>query len=137
MNKPFLRRALHFWFLDFILAGINFGILSLVYEPMWGSLVAHQIDMITRMVYICILAYFLIRPIQEYRRVDLLHAGLLWLGLTLLWEWGGSLLIGRPVEDILVGWNIFAGYLWPFVLLTYFFANLAVGTLIKHPIPEN
>jgi len=31
------------------------------------------------------------------------------LGLESLFEWGGSLAIGRSVQEILTGWNIFAG----------------------------
>jgi len=52
--------------------------------------------------------------------------------VTLLFEWGGSLAIGRPVQEILVGWNIFAGYMWPYVLLTYLLSNLIIGTTL-HP----
>ena len=40
--------------------------------------------------------------------------------------------MGRPVDEILIGWNIFAGYLWPYVLLTYLLSPLIVGTIL-HP----
>jgi hypothetical protein len=62
----------------------------------------------------------------------LVHVGILWLSLTLIFEWVESLAMGRPVEEILIGWNIFAGYMWPYVLLTYLLANLVVGSLF-HP----
>ena len=52
------------------------------------------------------------------------------LDLELLFEWGGSIVIGRPVQEILVGWKIFIGYMWPYVLFTYLFANLIVGTIL-------
>lgn len=106
--------------------------MNLVYEPRWGVLVAHQIGMSTRIVYIFILAYLLIRYVGRYETKDLIHVGILWLGLTLLFEWVGSLAIGRPVEEILTGWNIFAGYMWPYVLLTYLMSNLIVGRVL-HP----
>ena len=32
----------------------------------------------------------------------MVHVGFLWLGLTLLFEWGGSLAMGVPVEEILI-----------------------------------
>lgn len=88
--------------------------------------------MSTRIVYISILPYFLLRFVEKYETKDLVHVGLLWLGLTLLFEWGGSLASGRPVQEILIGWNIFAGYMWPYVLLTYVFSPFVVGTIL-HP----
>lgn len=101
-----------------------------------GGLTAHQIGMSTRIVYIFGFAYFLLRFVKAYDTHDLMHVGLLWLGLTLLFEWGGSLAIRRPVEEILIGWNIFAGYMWPYVLLTYLLSNLIVGTIL-HPGKES
>ena len=122
-----------FTLIEIIISGFNFFILmNRVYEPRWGELVAHQIGMSTRMVYICVLAYFLLRFVKEYETIDLIHVGILWLGLTLVFEWGGSLAIGRPVDEILIGWNIFAGYMWPYVLLTYLLANLVIGVTL-HP----
>ncbi|HEV2138535.1 MAG TPA: hypothetical protein VGR53_06805 [Nitrososphaerales archaeon] len=53
-------------------------------------------------------------------------------GLELLFEWGGSFAIGRPLPEILIGWNVPAGYMWPFILLAYTFSNLIVGIVI-HP----
>jgi hypothetical protein len=61
----------------------------------------------------------------------LIYVGILWTILTLIFEWGGSFALRRPVQDILVGWNIFAGYMWPYVLLSYLLAPLIVGTILK------
>ena len=119
--------------MEILVSGFNFFVLmNLVYEPRWGYLVAHQVGMSTRIVYISIFAYLLLRYVKKYDTKDLVHVGLLWLGLTLLFEWGGSLAIGRPVEEILIGWNIFVGYMWPYVLLTYLLSPLIVGTVF-HP----
>jgi len=92
--------------------------------------------MSSRIVYIFGFAYFLLRFAKEYETNDLIHVGLLWMGLTLLFEWGGSLAMGRPVEEILIGWNIFAGYMWPYVLLTDLLSNLIVSTIF-HPGKES
>jgi hypothetical protein len=92
----------------------------------------YQIGMSSRIVYISIFAYSLLRYVKEYEIKDLIHVGILWLGLTLAFEWLGSLALGRPVEEILVGWNIFAGYMWPYVLLAYLLSPLIVGAIL-HP----
>jgi len=133
MNTPLLKTAIRVWLMEILVSGFNFFVLmNLIYEPRWGVLVAHQIGMSTRIVYIFIFAYFLLRSVKEYETKDLIHVGILWLALTLLFEWVGSLAIGRPVEEILIGWNIFAGYMWPHVLLTYLLSNLIIGTVL-HP----
>jgi len=125
VNTSLLKTAIRVWLMEILVSGFNFFVLmNLVYAPMWGVLVAHQIGMSTRIVYIFIFAYFLLRSVMQYETRDLIHVGILWLGLTLTFEWVGSLAIGRSVEEILVGWNVFAGYMWPYVLLTYLLSNL-------------
>ena len=133
MNAPLLKTAIRVWLMEILVSGFNFFVLmNLVYEPRLGVLVAHQIGMSTRIVYISIFAYLLLRYVKEYETKDLIHVGILWLGLTLAFEWLGSFALGRPVEEILVGWNIFTGYMWPYVLLTYLLSNLVVRTVL-HP----
>lgn len=122
--------------MEILVSGFNFFILmNLLYEPRLGALAANQIGMATRIVYLCLFAYFLLRFVKTYTTKDLIHVGFLWLGLTLIFEWGGSFAIGRPVSEILIGWNVSSGYIWPFVLLTYFLSPLAMG-LIFHPGKE-
>jgi hypothetical protein len=53
-----------------------------------------------------------------------------------IFEWGGSLAMGRPVSDIPVGWNVLAGYMWPLVLLAYASSNLVVGLLLHLGKPD-
>jgi len=133
MNTRLLKIGIRVWLVETLISGFNFFVLmNLVYEPRWGTLVAHQIGMSTRIVYIFVLAYFLLRYVKEYSTKDLIIIGLVWLGLEEIFEWGGSFVLGRPVQEILVGWNIFAGYMWPYVMLTYLLSNLIVGVTL-HP----
>jgi len=133
VNTVLLKTGVRVWLMEILVSGFNFFVLmNLVYEPMWGVLVAHQVGMSSRIVYISIFAYLLLRYVKKYETKDLAHVGFLWLGLTLLFEWGGSFATGRPIDDILIGWNIFAGYFWPYVLLTYLLSPLIVGTIL-HP----
>ncbi|MFC1905550.1 hypothetical protein ACFLXL_01940 [Chloroflexota bacterium] len=133
MNTRLLNIGIRVWLVETLIAGFNFFVLmNLVYEPRWGALVAHQIGMSTRIVLIFILAYFLLKYVKEYNTKDLILIGLVWLGLEEIFEWGGSLILRRSVEEILVGWNIFAGYMWPYVILTYLLSNLIIGVTL-HP----
>jgi hypothetical protein len=107
MNTALLKLGVRVWLIETIVSGFNFFVLmGLIYEPIWGELGAHQIGMSTRIVYIFFFAYFMLRYAKRYDTRDLLTVGFLWLGLELLFEWGGSLAVGRPVQEILVGWNI-------------------------------
>jgi hypothetical protein len=128
-----LKTAIPVWLMEILVSGFNFFVpMSLVCEPRWGVLVSHQIGMSSRIVYISIFAYLLLRYVKKYATMDLVHVGFLWLGLTLLFERGGSLAIRRPINEILIGWNILAGYMWSYVLLTYLMSPLIVGTIL-HP----
>ncbi len=132
MNTRLLKTTARVWLMEILVSGFNFFVLmTLIYEPSWGPLLAHQIGMSTRIVYIFVFAYFLLRFVKEYNTSDLVHVGILWLVLTLLFEWAGSLVIGRPVEEILIGWNVFAGYMWPYVLLAYLLSNPIIGTIFR------
>jgi hypothetical protein len=133
MNTQLLWVAVRVWLTEILIAGVNYFVLmGLIYEPRWGELVAHQIGMTTRIVCIFVLAYLLLRYAAYYTTGDLVRVGVLWLGLTLVFEWGGSLLLRRPVHEILVGWHVTQGYMWPYVLLAYLGAPLVVG-LLFHP----
>ena len=119
--------------METVVSGFNFFVLmNFVYDPKWGPVISDQIGMSTRAGYIFIFAFLLLRYVKNYSTKDLVHVGLMWLGLELLFEWGGSFVIGRPVSEILIGWNLFAGYIWPLVLVAYAFSNLIVGVVI-HP----
>ena len=131
-NNMLMRRAMFFWFIEIGLSAINFFVLiNLVYEPRWGNLIAHQIGMSTRIIYIFVLVYFLLRSVKQYSSKDLLLVGVFWMGIWLIFEWGGSLLMRRPVSEILIGWNVFKGYMWPYVLLTYLSSSVIIGTILR------
>ena len=124
-----LMTTFRVWLAEIPLAALNaFVLMDRVYVPRVGQLHAHQIAMATRMVLALVLAVVIVRVAHAHGAGhdprSLLLAGLFWMGLWLAFEWVGSLLIGRPVQEILVGWHLERGYLWPYVLLTYLLAPL-------------
>ena len=131
MNIKLLKTAIRAWLMEILVAGFNYFVLmNRIYEPRWGELTAHRIGMTTRIIVICTFAYLLLRRVNNWEQADLVHVGLLWLTLTLTFEWAGSLALGRCVQDILVGWNILNGYMWPYVLFTYLASNTIIGYFI-------
>lgn len=121
------------WVLELPVSWVNYYVLMLrVYEPGVGEVRAHQIGMSTRIVYIFLYAYGFLHFAGDYSHLALVYAGLFWMGLWLVFEWGGSLLMRRPVREVLVGWHVTRGYMWPYVLAAYLLAPLIVGALL-HP----
>jgi hypothetical protein len=123
-----LDYAFRIWVCELPLAAANYFVLMRrVYEPRVGGLRAHRIGMTTRIVWIVPLAYALVRWAGIHGAGRLLLAGAFWTALWLAFEWGGSLLVRRPVAEILEGWHVERGYLWPCVLAAYLLAPLVVG----------
>ena len=133
LNTELLLTAVRVWGVEILVSGFNYFVLmQLMYEPLWGERVAHQIGMSTRIVYIFVFAYLLLSYARGYSRRDLVHVGALWLTLTLIFEWAGSIfLLRRPVDEILEGLHVERGYMWPYVLAAYAFSNLIVGLALK------
>ena len=88
--------------------------------------------MATRIVLIIGLAFVLLDHVGDYTEPELLASGAFWMALWLVFEWGGSMLQRRPVREILVGWHIERGYMWPYVLLAYLVSPALLGVTI-HP----
>jgi len=62
MNRLLLQTSVRVWLMETLVSGFNFFILmNLVYEPAVGYLLAHQIGMTTRIMYIFVFAYLLLR----------------------------------------------------------------------------
>lgn len=120
------------WTFEIVLSGINFFVLmNRIYEPKYGKLKAHQIGMVTRILYIPFFAYALIYFANLSTISEFLLAGLYWLLMILAFEWIGSIVFQRrPIKEILEGWHIEEGFMWPYVLLTYFLSPLIIGILL-------
>ena len=132
MTSHLLMLTFRIWLVELPITAVNWFVLAnRVYEPRFGPLRAHQIAMATRMVYVVVLAYVLLRLAGSYTTLDTLYAGLFWMLLWLVFEWGGSFLLRRPVHEVLVGWHVGRGYLWPYVLATYLLSPLIVGLTVR------
>ncbi|WP_153503300.1 hypothetical protein [Cumulibacter manganitolerans] len=120
------------WLIEVPVAALNaFVLMDRVYAPRLGALAAHQIAMATRIGWILVLAGVIVHFADTYAARSLLLAGAFWTALWLAFEWAGSLLIGRPVHEILVGWHVERGYFWPYVLVAYLLAPLLVGSIVR------
>ena len=132
MNTYLLMITFRVWFCEIALSGVNYFVLmKRVYEPRVGELRAHRIGMTTRIVYIFPFAYVLVAAANLDSVAEYLQAGAYWLLMVLAFEWIGSFLLRRPVHEILEGWHVENGYMWPYVLLAYLSSPLIVGVLLS------
>jgi|SRR5581483_6591309 len=132
MNTHLLMITFRVWLIELPVAALNYFVLiKRVYEPRVGELRAHQIGMSTRIAYVFVFAYFLDRFAHADAVSDFLLAGTFWALLWLAFEWVGSFIMRRPVREILEGWHIENGYMWPYVLLAYLLAPMIVGVLLS------
>ena len=132
MNTHLLMITFRVWFCEIAVSGLNYFVLmNRVYAPRVGELRAHRIGMTTRIVYIFPFAYALVRFAHVDAVSSLLLAGAYWLSMVLAFEWVGSFLLRRPVHEILAGWHVENGYMWPYVLAAYLLSPLIVGLLLS------
>jgi hypothetical protein len=132
MNTYLLMITFRVWLVELPLAAFNYFVLiKRVYEPRVGEPRAHQIGMSTRIAYIVGFAYVLDRLAHADSIGDYLFAGAFWMLLWLAFEWIGSLITRRPVPEILEGWHLEHGYMWPYVLLAYLVSPLIIGVLLN------
>ena len=108
VNSYLLMITFRVALVEIAVSGFNYFVLmNRVYQPRYGELRAHQVGMSTRIGYIFLFAYL----IPYFAKT---HA-----------------VLRRPVHEVLVGWHVERGYMWPYVLLAYVSSPLIVGSLLQ------
>jgi hypothetical protein len=133
--KRIYKQAIGVWILFIILAIVNGAIRTLVYGPVIGDeLLAHQISTVTAIIFFLAVMYVFFRwTTAHYDKKDLLVIGVMWLGLTIGFEFiFGHYIMGHPWSRLLADYNICEGRVWGLVLLTvvvgpFFVGNYLVG----------
>ncbi len=101
-----------------ILAILNGSVRQLGYGPRLGELRAHQLSTLIGLLvftgYLALLSR--VRPIRTAGQA--ITIGALWLGLTVLFEFGfGHYVAGHPWTRLLADYNLFEGRVWVLVLV--------------------
>lgn len=116
------------WFLMAGVAVLNGVFRELVIVPRTGDYPGHVVS--TALLVLAILAisalYFRSTRI-DYREIELVAVGVLWVVLTTGFEFLVGHLEGTPVEVTLGQYNVLAGQVWILVPLTLFGAPLVFG----------
>ena len=117
MVKTFFIHIL--WWFAFPFLGILNGVLrEAVYKKFVGDLAAHQISTATGIVFFAIIFYFIFKKWKIESAKHAIAIGLIWLGLTILFEFGfGHYIMGNPWQKLLHDYNIWEGRVWSLFLV--------------------
>ena len=102
---------------------LNGGLRVAVYQNTLGDSAAHQLSCLTGILLFACYIWLIARrwPFDSGRQA--LTVGLVWMALTIAFEFGmGLFVLGQPLSVLLADYNVLAGHFWPLVLLTIGFA---------------
>jgi hypothetical protein len=121
-SRNLFRRALWMW-LVLLVAIVAVGTLrQALLEPRLGEPAAHRLGTVAAAVVAALLIGWFIRR-QRPAPAAALGVGALWVVMTVAFEFGFFAgVMGHPLEELLVDWNVFRGRLFPVLLLTVLLA---------------
>lgn len=102
---------------------LNGMVRELLYRPYMGPLGSQALSSVIAIAIILLISRALVKAHPEAPHRIWSRIGVLWGVLTLAFEFLlGRFLTGLTWQQMVSNYNIFAGRLWPFVLLTVFLA---------------
>ena len=105
------------WFAFPFVAIFNATLRELIYKKPLGDLAAHQISTATGIVFFGIVFYFIFKRWRIESTKHAILVGLIWLGLTILFEFGfGHYIMGNPWQKLLQDYNLAEGRVWSLFL---------------------
>ena len=119
------------WFALSVFMVLNGTLRVYTYEKLIGDLPGHIVSTVTGCALILILTSLFLRFVPaEYTQKDLLVLGVLWLLMTVVFEFlFGHYVAGHPWERLLADYNILKGRIWVLALITTLCAPLIAGRL--------
>jgi hypothetical protein len=107
------------WWFVFPFVGILNGVLrEATYKNFVGDLSAHQISTATGIFFFGIIFYFIFKKWKIESAKHAILIGVIWLGLTVLFEFGfGHYIMGNSWEKLLQDYNLAKGRVWSLFLL--------------------
>ncbi|MEO6949468.1 MAG: hypothetical protein ABI123_07560 [Ginsengibacter sp.] len=105
------------WFPMLLIAVINGTARDLWYKKQIGELPGHQVSTISLIILFGFYIWFVIRTFPPESERQSIFIGLLWLILTLIFEFGFGRFRGISWHKLFEEYNILKGRLWVFILI--------------------
>jgi hypothetical protein len=125
----FLRPSLATWVVLAVVMFANGTFRVLVLQPRLGEGLARQVATLSGIAIVLAVAFLFVRRLSDPGPGDLLKVGLLWLVLTLAFEFGMGLVSGASWETMLADYDLTRGRLWPLALVAILVAPWLWGTV--------
>jgi hypothetical protein len=106
------------WFVMLIIAVANGTLRQFTFGKVMPELHSHQLSTLIGSILMGLFIWFVIRkwPPESGRKALLI--GLMWMGLTVAFEFFmGLVLAGRPLAQVLHDYDILSGRVWPLLLI--------------------
>jgi hypothetical protein len=128
----YLIKSFLVWLLFIPLAIANGVLRDLVFTPVLGDTLGRAISSLSLSLLILGVTVLLVKRLGVDTPAGYLTVGAFWLVLTVLFEVSFTLLVmGHPMDELLMDYDIFRGRLWLLVLVTTFFAPLLAAKIKK------
>jgi hypothetical protein len=123
-----LVRAAVVWLLLLFLAILNVTVRETVLNPQLGPEAGHILSTVLLSGLIVLVAWVAVPWIGPETSRLAFAVGVLWLGLTLAFEFGaGHWLFRRSWAELLADYNLASGRIWPLVLVATLLAPILAG----------
>ena len=127
-STSMLLRAILIWLGILILASVNGAMRDLLVAPRVGDLIARAVSTVILCVLIGLVAWWSIDWIRPLNSRAALEIGIVWLVLTLTFEFGfGHFVSRKPWAELLADYDVQRGRIWVLVLVATLFAPLWAG----------
>ncbi|MDP2759288.1 MAG: hypothetical protein Q8O64_02620 [Sideroxyarcus sp.] len=118
------------WLLILVLAMLNGILREAMLLPNLSKPVAFFLSGLLLSFFIFIVAIALARWLEPGTPSRCIHVGLLWLSLTLIFEFGfGGMMQGKSWAEMLEAYTFKDGNIWPIVLMVTLFAPLVAARI--------
>lgn len=121
-----LVRPLAVWLGIAFLAVCNGVVRELVIAPRTTPYAAHVISTLLLVGIVLGVSYWYFSD-TDYTRVELLAIGVVWVVLTVVFEFGVGYVEDGSIQPVLDQYDVLAGQIWVLVLLALFVAPLLIG----------
>jgi hypothetical protein len=113
-----MLRTVFIWFGLLIVAVLNGGFREAVLLPRMGRGLAQGVSTLMLSLLIVAAGWVSLQWIGPRTMQDAWTIGVTWVALTLAFEFlGGHFIFGRPWQELLGDYNLFAGRIWVMVLI--------------------
>ena len=111
-NLFFMTRYILLWFPMLFIAIMNGMLREFVFRKYMGDLTAHQLSTVSLIIFFAVYIGILMKRIPPASSEKALLIGILWMLMTLAFEFGFGAYRGNSWSKMIGDYNIYKGHIW-------------------------